>query len=253
MAHLTTPASLTGGGRCGIMPVLEEKNVKLYERVISARFIARPNRFIALVQTEAGQQTVHVKNTGRCAELLRPGAPVWLAAAENPHRKTAYDLVAVEKEGRLVNMDSQAPNRAAREALPRLFPGIAEVRPEAVYGESRLDFCAKMGPRALYIEVKGCTLEEEGVALFPDAPTQRGVKHLQELERAVAAGHDAALLVVIQMKGVRVFRPNRRTHPAFADALAHAAAAGVRVLAYDCLAAPDSLSLDAPVPVEVRG
>ena len=225
--------------------------MKLYEHVLPAEFIARPNRFIARVRLDGREETVHVKNTGRCRELLIPGARVWLAEGANPARKTRYDLVAVEKGGLLVNMDSQAPNKAAAEALPRLFPQITDLRPEAVFGDSRLDFCADMGDKKLYVEVKGCTLEEDGVALFPDAPTQRGVKHLRELESCVRAGHAVALLIVIQMKGVRVFRPNRRTHPAFADALAHAWDAGVQVLARDCLVTPDSLTLDQPVAVEL--
>ena len=225
--------------------------MKLYEHVLPAEFIARPNRFIARVRLDGREETVHVKNTGRCRELLIPGARVWLAEGANPARKTRYDLVAVEKGGLLVNMDSQAPNKAAAEALPRLFPRITDLRPEAVFGDSRLDFCTDMGDMKLYVEVKGCTLEEDGVALFPDAPTQRGIKHLRELESCVRAGHAAALLIVIQMKGVRVFRPNRRTHPAFADALAHAWDAGVQVLARDCLVTPDSLTLDQPVAVEL--
>ena len=225
--------------------------MKLYDTVIPGAFIARPNRFIARVQINGAEETVHVKNTGRCRELLIPGARVWLAEGANPGRKTRYDLVAVEKGGLLINMDSQAPNRAAAEALPRLFPGTAEIRSEVTWGDSRLDLLAKGPAGDTYIEVKGCTLEQDGVALFPDAPTERGVKHLRELEKVVAAGHRAALLIIIQMKGVRVFRPNRRTHPAFADALAHARAAGVEVLACDCLVTPDSLTVDAPVPVEL--
>lgn len=225
--------------------------MKLYQHVIPAEFAARPNRFIASVRIDGHPETVHVKNTGRCRELLIPGTRVWLAEGANPARKTRYDLVAVEKGDLLVNMDSQAPNKAAAEALSRLFPGITGLRPEAVFGESRLDFCADLGEKKLYVEVKGCTLEEDGVALFPDAPTERGVKHLRELENAVQAGHAAALLIVIQMKGVHVFRPNRRTHPAFADALRHAAGAGVQVLARDCLVTPDSLTLDQAVEVEL--
>ena len=225
--------------------------MKLYQHVIPAEFAARPNRFIASVRIDGHPETVHVKNTGRCRELLIPGARVWLAEGANPARKTRYDLVAVEKGELLVNMDSQAPNKAAAEALPRLFPGLTGLRPEAVFGDSRLDFCADLGKKKLYVEVKGCTLEEDGVALFPDAPTERGVKHLRELENAVQAGHAAVLLIVIQMKGVHVFRPNRRTHPAFADALRHAAGAGVQVLARDCLVAPDSLTLDQGVEVEL--
>lgn len=225
--------------------------MKLYEHVIPAQFISRLNRFIARVRIDSREETVHVKNTGRCRELLTPGAHVWLAEGANPARKTRYDLVAVEKGELLVNMDSQAPNKAAAEALPRLFPGLTGLRPEAVFGDSRLDFCADLSDKKLYVEVKGCTLEEDGVALFPDAPTERGVKHLRELENAVRAGHAAALLIVIQMKGVRVFRPNRRTHPAFADALLHARNAGVQVLTRDCLVTPDSLTLDQAVDVEV--
>ena len=223
--------------------------MKLYDRVIPAVFLARPNRFIARVRTEAGEETVHVKNTGRCRELLLPGAPVWLAAAENPGRKTRYDLVAVRKGLLLVNMDSQAPNRAAAEALPRLIPGLTALHAETVYGASRLDFCAEAGEKRIYIEVKGCTLEENGIALFPDAPTERGVKHLRELAACAAAGHVAALLIVIQMKCVDCFMPNRRTHPAFAEELAKARDAGVQVLAYDCRVTPDSLTLDQPVKV----
>ena len=225
--------------------------MKLYDTVIPGAFIARPNRFIARVQINGAEETVHVKNTGRCRELLIPGARVWLAEGANPGRKTRYDLVAVEKGGLLINMDSQAPNRAAAEALPRLFPGTAEIRSEVTWGDSRLDLLAKGPAGDTYIEVKGCTLEQYGVALFPDAPTERGVKHLRELENAVRAGHAAALLIVIQMKGVRVFRPNRRTHPAFAEALLHARDAGVQVLARDCLVTPDSLTLDQAVEVEL--
>jgi len=225
--------------------------MKLYDHVIPARFIARPNRFIAVVQTAAGEETVHVKNTGRCRELLLPGAPVWLAAAANPQRKTRYDLVAVQKGSLLINIDSQAPNRAAAEALPRLFPGIGRIRPETVYGDSRLDFCAEGPGRKVYVEVKGCTLERDGVALFPDAPTARGVRHLRELARCVRAGEEAAVLIVIQMQGVRCFVPNGETDPAFARAMADARDAGVQVLAYDCAVTPDSLTLRAPVPVRM--
>ena len=223
--------------------------MKLYNQVEPAVFLERPNRFIARVETARGVETAHVKNTGRCRELLVPGAPIFLAAAENANRKTAWDLVAVQKGDMLVNMDSQAANLAAGEALPRLFPGITALRPETVYGDSRLDFYARGSGWDLYVEVKGCTLEEDGTALFPDAPTERGIKHLQELERCVREGHRAALLIVIQMKGPLCFRPNRRTHPAFADALIRAQERGVQALAYDCLVTPDSLTLDQPVTV----
>ena len=223
--------------------------MKLYEQVIQGTFLCRPNRFIAHVETENGLEICHVKNTGRCAELLAPGARVTLAVSPNPNRKTRCDLVAVQKGDLYINMDSQAPNRTAGEAIGRLFPGLTLLRPEAVFGASRLDFYLEQGEKKTFVEVKGVTLEENGVALFPDAPTERGIKHLKELERCISQGMDAALLLVIQMKGVRHFEPNRKTHPAFAEALLHAKKAGVSVMAYDCAVTPDSMTLDAPVPV----
>lgn len=226
--------------------------MKLYDHVIPGEFLVRPNRFIAQVKTASGVETCHVKNTGRCAELLVPGARVMLAAGGNPARKTRWDLVAVEKGKLLINMDSQAPNRGAGEALPWLFPGLTLVQPEKVCGESRLDFYVEVGPRKIYMEVKGVTLEREGVALFPDAPTLRGVKHLGELEKCVAAGYEAALLLVIQMKGITRFSPNWHTHAAFGDALLRAKRAGVAILAYDCLVTPDSMTLDRPVELRLE-
>ena len=214
-----------------------------------ARFLERPNRFIALVERAGQVEACHVKNTGRCRELLVPGATVYLAQGQNPHRKTRFDLVAVEKGPLLINMDSQAPNRAAAEFLPKLLPGLTLLRPETVYGSSRFDFYAEAGRGKWFWEVKGVTLEEDGTAMFPDAPTQRGVKHLKELCACLREGYRAGILFVIQMKGVSRFIPNDRTHPEFGEALRAAAAAGVRVLAYDCLVTPDTLSLDAPVPV----
>ena len=223
--------------------------MRLYERVIPGIFLERPNRFIARVRTEAGEEICHVKNTGRCRELLLPGAEVTLSVAANPRRSTRCDLVAVQKGGLYINMDSQAPNAAAREALPLLFPGLTRVRPEAACGASRLDFYLEQGERKTYLEVKGVTLEENGDALFPDAPTERGAKHLRELAALAGAGWGAAVLFVIQMKGVRRFLPNARTDPAFARALLQARDAGVRVLACDCLVTPEGMTLDAPVPV----
>lgn len=222
--------------------------MQLYRQIIEGRFIARPNRFIAQVETAAGVEICHVKNTGRCRELLVPGARVYLAA-ERPGRKTRCDLVAVEKGARLINMDSQAPNRIAAEAMPRLLPGLTLLRPETAFGQSRLDFYAEAGERKLFIEVKGVTLEQEGLALFPDAPTERGIRHLRELEKCRASGYEALLLLVIQMKGIRAFAPNWETHPAFGEALLHAREAGVRLLAYDCLVTPSSMTLDEEIPV----
>ena len=222
-----------------------------YETVVPGRFLARPNRFIARVEAEGGVQTVHVKNTGRCRELLVPGAAVYLEKSGNPRRKTAYDLIAVQKGDLLINMDAQAPNRVFGEWVRGggFLPGITAVRPEFSYGESRLDFCLETVEGLHLVEVKGVTLEEEGAARFPDAPTERGVKHLRELRKAAEAGLGAALFFVVQMEGMRSVTPNDETHPAFGAALREAAAAGVRVCAYDCAVTPGSLAIRNEVPV----
>lgn len=223
----------------------------LYDTVLPGRFIARPNRFIARVETAAGEEICHVKNTGRCRELLVPGAEVVLAVSDNPARKTRCDLVAVYKGERLINMDSQAPNHVAAEGLPRLIPGLTLLRPETRFGDSRLDFYWEAGERRGFVEVKGVTLEEDGIVLFPDAPTQRGTKHLRELEKCAAAGYGAAVLLVVQMGGVSYFTPNWKTDPAFADALAHARATGVEIWCYDCLVTPREMALHQPVEIRL--
>ena len=222
-----------------------------YASIIPGRFLSRPNRFIALVETDAGIQTVHVKNTGRCRELLVPGASVYLEQSANPRRKTAFDLIAVDKGGLLINMDAQAPNRVFAEwaGAGNFLPDCTALRREYVYGDSRLDFCLETPGGLHLVEVKGVTLEEGGAARFPDAPTERGVRHIQELRRAVEAGLGATLFFVVQMEGMRSVAPNDETHPAFGEALREAAAHGVRVLAYDCAVTPESLTLRAPVPV----
>ncbi len=226
--------------------------------VIPARFISRPNRFIALAEVNGKTETVHVKNTGRCKELLLPGATVYLSVAENPARKTPYDLIAVDKilpDGRTVtiNMDSQAPNAIAAEWLPvsGLFPKTAAIRREVTHGDSRFDFCIQDGEITAYLEVKGCTLEQDGVALFPDAPTERGVKHIRELISLAKDGHPAYILFIIQMKGTHTFRPNDATHKAFGDALRDAGAAGVHILAVDCKVTPDTVTADGYIPIEL--
>ena len=221
-----------------------------YGQVIRARFLARPNRFIAHAALDGGEAVVcHVKNTGRCRELLVPGAAVYLERAANPARKTAYDLIAVEKGGRLINMDAQAPNRAFAEWARTFDPSAETVKPEFTFGRSRLDFCLE-GPQGLHlVEVKGVTLEDGGHARFPDAPTERGVRHLHELMRAAALGHRATAFFVIQMEDVTDFAPNDDTHPAFGAALRQAAAAGVQVAAYRCRVTPDSMTIHRPVPV----
>lgn len=222
-----------------------------YQSVISGRFLDRPNRFIAHVETADGIQTVHVKNTGRCRELLIPGATVYLERGKNPDRKTAYDLIAVEKGDRLINMDAQAPNQVFAEwaAAGGFAPDVTAVRGEYVYGDSRLDFCLETPCGPHLVEVKGVTLEENGAARFPDAPTERGVKHILELQRAVQSGLDATLFFVIQMENIDRVSPNDETHPAFGEALRKAAAQGVNVRAFDCAVTPDSLSIRRPVPV----
>lgn len=234
--------------------------------VVKAKFLSRPNRFIALVELNGEILTVHVKNTGRCKELLPAGATVYLAAAKDPARKTPYDLVAVEKvrpDGSVlfINMDSQAPNAIAAEWLPAsgLFSADSTFRREVTYGASRFDFAIDMpeSPTA-YLEVKGCTLEREGVAYFPDAPTERGVKHVRELTALAKSGHPACILFITQMKGVTALRPNDETHPAFGEALREAREAGVKIHAVDCVVetapSPDgtlilSVNADTPVPV----
>lgn len=222
-----------------------------YHAIERGRFLARPNRFIAHVETGEGLQVVHVKNTGRCRELLVPGAVVYLERGTNPHRKTAFDLIAVEKAGRLVNMDAQAPNRVFAEwaAAGGFLPDVTAVRSEYVYGASRLDFCLETPRGPHLVEVKGVTLEEDGAARFPDAPTERGVKHIRELQRAVESGLDATLFFVVQIENILSVAPNDGTHPAFGAALREAAASGVNVCAYDCAVTPDSLMIRRPVPV----
>ena len=221
-----------------------------YAHMVPGIFRARPNRFIASVEIQGREETVHVKNTGRCRELLVPGALVWCRRDENPKRKTGYDLIAVEKAGRLINMDSQAPNQAAREWLlgGGLGP-VADLKPETVYGDSRFDFSFTLDGRTCFLEVKGVTLENGGICAFPDAPTERGRKHLLGLARAAREGYGAYVLFVIQMADVISLRPNDRTDPAFGGALREAAAAGVQVLAMDCAVTPQTMALRSPVPV----
>lgn len=222
-----------------------------YASVTEGTFLSRPNRFIAHIQIDGRTEICHVKNTGRLRELLIPGATVYLEKSGNPNRKTAYDLIAVEKGGQIINIDSQIPNRLAEEWMRKnpLFPDLSCLRREKTYGQSRFDLYFEQGTERSFMEVKGVTLNLEGIARFPDAPTQRGVKHIQELCRCREEGYGAYLLFVIQMKGVRAFAPNRTTHPAFADALADAHKRGVQILAYDCAVTPEHIFIDRPVPV----
>ena len=224
-----------------------------YPQVLPARFLSRPNRFVAQVEVDGRTETVHVKNTGRCRELLIPGRTVYLTPGDNPKRKTPYDLIAVDKDGLLVNMDAQAPNQVFAEwaRAGHFVPGLTLLRPETTWGNSRFDFYWEAGPRRGFVEVKGCTLEEGGHCRFPDAPTLRGVKHLEELALCRAEGYEATVCFVLQMGGMVDFAPNDATHPAFGDALRRAAAAGVEVLAMECAVTPDSLTITKPVPVRL--
>ena len=222
-----------------------------YERISKGTFLERPNRFIAYAELDGKTEVIHVKNTGRCAELLIPGASIYVQESDNPARKTKWDLIGVEKGSRMINMDSQVPNLVVKEWIEsgHLTSDIRMVRPETAYGNSRFDLDVETGSSRIFIEVKGVTLEEEGVVRFPDAPSDRAVKHLQELEKAVREGYEAYVFFVIQMKGVRYFTPNMDTHPAFCEALKSAKAAGVNILAYDCRVSGDQIEIADPVPV----
>lgn len=224
-----------------------------YGKILPARFLSRPNRFVARVEAEGEELVCHVKNTGRCWELLVPGATVWLEESPNPSRKTKFDLIAVEKGDRLINMDAQAPNKVFGEwaAAGGFREGLTLLRPETTYGSSRFDFYWESSKSRGFVEVKGATLEEDGVVRFPDAPTLRGVKHLDELVKAHKAGYEAAVCFVIQMEDVRWFAPNDVTHPEFGQALRRAAQAGVEILAMDCAVTPQSLTMGKSVPIRL--
>ncbi len=270
-----------------------------YRQVVQGRFLERPNRFIAIVEINGRAEMCHVKNTGRCGELLLPGAEVWLEKSANSNRKTAYDLITVRKGRELINIDSQAPNKVVLECLQKgnflsgqgqcgflqakegllsgiacikpegkyepgiawikpegkYEPGIAWIKPECRYGNSRIDFYVEVEQggicKKVFIEVKGVTLEENGVARFPDAPTERGIKHLLELERAVREGYEGIALFVIQMEGIRYLEPNDRTHPKFGETLRQVQKSGVKVLAYGCKVTAGEILLDQPVEVKL--
>ena len=228
-----------------------------YSNCTAGTFLSRPNRFVAQVALDGRTETCHVKNTGRCRELLIPGCLVYLTRSDNPARKTKYDLIAVEKETArgplLINMDAQAPNHVfeAWARAGRFRPGLTLLRPETVYGASRFDFYWETDTDRGFVEVKGVTLEEDGVARFPDAPTLRGVKHLEELIAARQAGYQAALCFIVQFSGAKYVTPNDTTHPQFGQALRRAAAAGVEVFALGCAVTPDTLTAEEFVPVRL--
>ena len=229
-----------------------------YNRVVPGVFLKRPNRFIAHICIHGKEEVCHVKNTGRCKELLVPGCTVYCAVSDNPNRKTKFDLIAVEKKVEsstlLINMDSQAPNAAVKEWLASgasPFGQIDLLKPECRHGNSRFDFYLECNKRKIFIEVKGVTLEDDGVVLFPDAPTERGVKHVHELIQCHAEGYETYILFVVQMERARYFTPNRKTHPEFADALCEAKQAGVELLAYMCTVSPDEMKMDKPLEIKL--
>lgn len=222
-----------------------------YERIESGIFLERPNRFIAYVEINGNKEMVHVKNTGRCAELLQTGVSVYVQKADNPERKTQWDLIGVKKGKKMINMDSQIPNKVVEEWIRKgnLISNPTLIKPEVTYKQSRFDLYVEEGERKIFIEVKGVTLENDGVVKFPDAPTERGVKHIRELCEAVKEGYEAYVFFVIQMKGVKYFTPNMKTHAAFGEALKSAQEQGVRILAYDCKVGKDSIEIGKEVPV----
>lgn len=223
-----------------------------YQNMIAGKFLRRPNRFIAYVEIDGAEEICHVKNTGRCRELLVPGAKVWCQISDNPKRKTKYDLIAVKKGDYLINMDSQAPNAAVKEWLEAGGLGPAErIKPEQKFGASRFDFYLEKAGKGMYLEVKGVTLEDGGVCRFPDAPTERGAKHLRELINAKEQGFRAAVLFVVQMSPVKWVEPNDGTDPAFGAALREAAAMGVQVMAVDCTVTEDSMEIGNSVEVRL--
>ena len=223
-----------------------------YPNMIPGVFLSRPNRFIAKVVIDGVEETVHVKNTGRCKELLPAGAQVWCQKSDNPNRKTKFDLITVKKGDRLINMDSQAPNTAAGEWLRRGGLGeIENLKAETFHGDSRYDFSFTKDGKQCFLEVKGVTLEEDGVCAFPDAPTERGAKHLKGLTEAAKAGYGAYVLFVIQMADVKYLRPHDERDPAFGQALREAAENGVTVLAMDCAVDIDKMDIRLRVPVKL--
>lgn len=233
----------------------QETDTMKYKNIEEGTFIRRPNRFIAHVEMNGKEEICHVKNTGRCRELLVPGTPVFLEKSDNPNRKTQYDLIAVKKGNRLINMDSQIPNKVVEEWLleGNLFGKDAKIRREVIYGNSRFDLYIESQGRKIFMEVKGVTLEDDGVVRFPDAPTLRGVKHVNELCQCIKDGYEAYIMFVIQMEDVKYFEPNNITHPEFGQALKEAEEAGVNILAYSCNVRKDLINLLKPVRVYLDG
>lgn len=227
-----------------------------YNKVVQAKFIERPNRFVAYCIVNNEVEKIHVKNTGRCKELLTPNCTVYLEESDNPNRKTKYSLIAVQKGGRLINMDSQVPNKVVYEALlnkqivlPGLYEDIEIIKPEKTYENSRFDIYLETKNKKVFIEVKGVTLEQDNIVSFPDAKTERGVKHVNELVKAKKEGYECYVIFVIQMSDVEYFTPNRKMHKELADALKKASECGINILAYDCNVTSDSIKIKDSVKV----
>lgn len=222
-----------------------------YSNIIKGTFKSRPNRFIAVAEINGADELCHVKNTGRCKELFKENVTVYLSKSDNPNRKTKYDLIAVQKGDRLVNIDSQAVNSICIEYLPELFNDIKLIKPECKYENSRFDIYVETKTENIFVECKGVTLENDGVALFPDAPTERGCKHLKELQKAVENGFTAYVIFVIQMNGVTRFEPNIQTHRAFAEELKRAREKGVNIMAFDCAVSEDEIKINKEIDVRL--
>ena len=222
-----------------------------YNNIIKGEFVDRPNRFIANVIIDGKIEVCHVKNTGRCKELLIKGSTVYLQKAYKPNRKTKFDLIAVQKGDRLINMDSQVVNSVALEYIPNVFKNIKFIKPECKYGNSRFDIYVETKTDKIFVEVKGVTLENDGIVRFPDAPTERGVKHLKELQKAVTEGFMAYVLFIVQMDNAKYFEPNRETHSEFANVLKEASENGVNILAYQCDVTSDSIKIKSQIPVKI--
>lgn len=215
-----------------------------YKNIYKGEFVERPNRFIAICEINGKKEICHVKNTGRCRELLRNGVTVYLEKSSNPNRKTQYDLVSVQKNDKLINMDSQIPNYVVVESLNKIFDDVVFIKQEYKYGNSRFDIYVETQIEKIFVEVKGVTLEDDGVARFPDAPTERGIKHLKELQKAFREGYRACVVFLVQMENVKYFEPNYKTHPEFANELKNAYENGVEIFVYDSVVTPEEIIMN---------
>ena len=222
-----------------------------YSNIYKGTFLQRPNRFIAICEIDGKEEVCHVKNTGRCRELLQKGATVYLEKSSNPNRKTQFDLIAVEKNDILINMDSQIPNFVVAESLNKIFSDITFVIQEYKYGNSRFDIYLETKTEKIFVEVKGVTLENDGVVRFPDAPTERGIKHLKELQKAVLDSYRACVVFLVQMNNIKYFEPNYNTHPEFAEELKRAYKNGVEIFVYDSIVKPDEIKLNSPIKIKM--